>query len=91
MAERRGPARYCRQRQEGGAADLWGEATRNGGREHGPPSPRLQGPLRGLVPAGTQLAKEAGQAIPCCTLHPRAASGGEGEAERRPWLLTWDV
>ncbi|CAI9160938.1 unnamed protein product [Rangifer tarandus platyrhynchus] len=39
---------------------------------------RLQGPLRGLVPAGTQLAKEAGQAIPCCTLHPRAASGGLG-------------
>lgn len=39
MAERRGPARYCRQRQEAGAADLWGEATMSGRGEHGPPSP----------------------------------------------------
>ena len=44
-----------------------------------PVSPGLQGPLCGLVPAGTQLAKETGQAIPH-PLPPRAESGGEAES-----------
>ena len=37
-----------------------------------PVSSRLQGPFRGLVPAGTQRAKQTGRATPCCALHPGA-------------------
>ena len=44
-----------------------------------PRFPGLQGPLRGLVPAGTQLAKETVQAI-APPLPPRAESGGEAES-----------